>query len=133
MAAMKGEGMFGVLRSAALMATGAGAVGAIALMLSVPRNRIPFLMVLMSIWVGAPFVILAWALIKSGGWALSARMTICVVTLLVTAGTLAIYGHFVEHPRPAQPAAPFVLTPVVSVVFIAVVIGLAKLMSRRPS
>lgn len=133
MPTMKGEGMLGLLRSAALMATGAGTVGAIALMLSVPRHRIPFLMVLMSVWVGAPFVILAWALIKSGGWAVSVRVTLCVVTLLVTAGTLVIYGHFVANPRPSQPAAPFVLTPVVSVIFTAIAIGLARLISRRPT
>ena len=133
MPTMKNEGMLAVVRSAALMATGAGTVGAIALMLSVPRNRIPFLMVLMGIWVGAPFAILAWALIKSGGWPVSTRVTLYVVTFLVTAGTIAVYGHFVAHPRPSQPAAPFVLTPVVAVIFAALTIGVARLSAPRRS
>lgn len=133
MSTMNDEPILGVLRSAALMATGAGAVGAIALMASAPQRRIPFLMVLFAIWVGAPFVILAWTLVKSGGWPVATRITLYAVTLLVAAITVAVYGHFVAHPRPAQPAAPFVITPVVSVVFIAVALGLARLMSRRPS
>ena len=121
----------GFLRSASLLATGAGGVGAIALTLSALNRSLIVLVLGFALWVGAPFAILAWAIIKSKSWPSPTQMVLYLLAILNTAGTIAIFGHFVAHPRPAQPAAPFVLIPVASVVLIALFVGIPFLTTRR--
>jgi len=127
------SGSLGLLRGAAAIAAVVGAVGAVALMLSVPQHRIPFLMVLFTIWVGAPFVVLIWAIIRSRTWSVSTRGTVYIVTLLITLATVAIYGRVVVSPPKAQPAFWFVITPVLSCLVLAAAVSMSVLTSRRRS
>ena len=125
--------VLGFLRSASLLATGAGCIGAIVLTLRAQHRFLVVLVLGFTVWVAAPFVVLAWAITKSKTWPAPTQMVLYLLAILNTIGTLAIFGYYLAHPRPAQPAAPFVIVPVVSVVLIALFVGVPVLASRRKS
>jgi len=84
-------------------------------------------------WVLAPFVILAWAHMRSHAWPPRVRRTLWSVTVFVAVTTVAIYGHRLYRPPKAQPAAVFTAVPVASVLLIAVALSIAAATSpRRP-
>ena len=124
----------GLLRVVAGIAVVAGAVASLAFMLRAGQHTPRFLLVLFIIWMLSPFAALAWANMVSKSWALLTRATLYVVTLVVTLGTLAIYGAVVSlKPAGSPNAFLWVIGPPTSCVVITMVVSIAALMSRRPS
>jgi hypothetical protein len=128
------DGRFlGVLRAAALIAVVAGAGGSVGLMLGAGRRSPRLLLVLFVFWVLSPFVTLAWANVVSKPWSVLTRATLYCVTLVVTLGSLAIYGGLVAPPAGSAPAFVFVVVPPLSWLLIAIAVPLAALISRSRS
>ena len=132
----KAEGGFLVLfHAAALIAVLAGAVGSVGLMLHAGhRNPSRLLLVLFALWVLSPFIALVLANMVSKRWSVPTRATLYCVTLVVTLGSLAIYGELVVLRPPASPNAfLFVVVPPASSVFMAIAVPMAALISGRLS
>jgi hypothetical protein len=109
------------LQRVARVAAIVGAVGSVALTLYAGRsNNQPFLMVLMSGWVFAPFLGFAFASRFSGRWSLATRTALDVVILLLAVAALAIYTRDALQPPPRR-AGPYVLVPIVSWLLLLVV------------
>ena len=108
------------LRTAALIAVVVGAVGSVGLTLHAGRhNNSRLLLILFALWVLSPFAALVVANV------ISKRRAVQSVTLLITLGTLAIYGYVALGPPRAKTAPVFVVVPPVSWLLTAVVV-LAK-------
>src|SRR5882672_8229229 len=87
-------GRLGLLRTVALVAVVVGAGGSLALMLRVGhRNKSGLLLVLFAIWVLSPFVALASANAISKRWPVLTQATLYTGMLVITLGSLAIYGE----------------------------------------
>jgi hypothetical protein len=126
-----------VLRTAALIALPAGAVGSVAFMLIAGhRNPSRVLLLLFAIWVLSPFVGLILAIIVSKGWSVLTRATLHGVILVLTLSSLAFYGDVALGPPRTKTAFTFVVVPPASWLLIAIAISIAALISRgrsRPS
>lgn len=105
------EGFFGILRTVALIAVVAGAVGSLGLMLRADERTPRFLLVLFFIWVASPFAALAWANVVSKRWPVLTRAALYGVTLIITLGSLACYGKLVLPPAGSPRAFVFVAVP----------------------
>lgn len=127
------RGYLDLLRIVAQFAVVAGAVGSLGFMLRAGRRTPRFLLVLFVIWVLSPFAALAWANIASRRWSILPRATVYCVTLVLTLGSLAIYGGLVVPPAGSPAAVVFVLVPPVSWVLLATVVPIAALISLRLS
>ncbi len=120
------------LRAAALLAAVAGAAGSLVLMLRAGERTPRFLLVLFTIWVLSPFAALLWANMVSKRWSVLTRATLYAVTLVITLGSLAIYGEWVDvKPAGAANAFLFVAVPPESLVFMTIVVSVAAFLSRR--
>jgi hypothetical protein len=127
------RGFLELLRAAALVAVVIGAVGSVGLMMSVGhRNPSRLLLALFLIWDVSPFVGLVLAVMVSKRWSVITRATLYGLMLIVTLGSLALYGDVVLRPRP-QPAARFLLVPLGSWLLMTIVIPIAALVSGRLS
>ena len=127
-------GILGLLRAVALTAVVAGAVGSAGLMLRRGQRTPRFLLVLFTIWVLSPFVALAWANMVSKRWSVLTRATLYSVTVVITLGSLAIYGDVVVVAPPGSANAfVFVAVPPASWLFMTIVVPIAALISRRGS
>ena len=125
-------GVLGFLRAVALIAVVAGAVGSVGLMLRAGHPPL-FLRVLFVIWVLSPFVALTWANMVSKRWSVLTRSTLYCVTLVITLGSLAIYGNPALRPAGSANAFVFVAVPPVSWLLMAIVVPIAALISGRLS
>src|ERR1700694_3419608 len=86
----------GLLRAAALTAVVAGALGSLGLVFWVGhRNPSRVLLVLFAIWDLSPFVALVLADIVSKRWSVITRSTLYGLMLILTLGSLALYGDVV--------------------------------------
>ena len=126
-------GFLGVLRVAALIAAVIGAGGSGGLLLRAGQRTPRPLLVLMAIWVVAPFMALVLANTVSRRWPLLTRLTLYSVTLIVTLSSLAIYGNDALRPRKAQAAFVYVAVPPASWLLAAIVVPMAAFMSGRLS
>jgi hypothetical protein len=127
-------GLLRLLRTAALIAVLAGAVGSVGLMLHAGRrNNSRILMVLFTLWVLSPFLALVLANAVSKRWSVLTRATLYSVTLVLTLGSLAIYADVALGPPRAKPAFVFVVVPPASWLLIAIVVPIAALISGRRS
>ena len=118
----------------ALLLPVAGAVGAVGLMLLVGRrNNSRLLLALFAIWVASPFVGLAWASLASKRWSILTRATLHAVMLILTVGSLGIYGNMISAPAGSKLAVPFLVVPLGSWLLIMIVTPMAALLSRRLS
>ena len=127
-------GFLGFLRAAALIAVLAGAAGSVGLMLQAGRhNDSRILLVLFAIWVLSPFMALVLANVVSKRWSVLTRATLYSVTLVLSLGSLAIYGDVALGPPRAKPAFVFVVVPPASWLFIALVVPIAALISGKLS
>src|SRR5579863_8224623 len=105
-------GFLRLLRGAALIAVLAGAVGSVVLTLHAGRhNDSRILMVLFAAWVLSPFLALVLADVVSKGWSVLTRTTLYSVMLVVTLGSLGIYGDVALGPPRAKTAFVFVVVP----------------------
>lgn len=115
----------------------AGAAGSIGFMLrSGYRNgsTVPvILLILFTIWVLSPFVALLLADRVSKRWSVLTRATLHGVMLIVTLGSLAIYGYVAVSPPRPKPAAVFLLVPLGSWLLLAIVVPIAGFLSGRRS
>jgi len=106
------DGRFlGLLRAVALIALVAWAGGSVGLMLRAGQRTPRLLLVLFTIWVLSPFVALLWANMVSNHWSVVTRATLYCVTLILTLGSLAIYGGLVLPPAGSARAFVFVAVP----------------------
>ena len=126
-----GAGFLGPLRTIALVALLAGAVGSVGLTLRAGRHSPRVLLVLFTAWVLIPFVALLWTIVVSGGWSILTQASLSILTLVVAASSLTIYGLVVARAARKNPTPTFVVVPPASCLLIAVVISLAALMARR--
>ncbi len=125
-------GFLGRLRAVSLSAVLAGAVGSLGLMLLAGHPPL-LLRVLFAIWVLSPFMALLLADRVSKRWSVLTRATLYGVTLVITLGSLAIYGVAVLRPRTTTPTSLFVLVPPASWLLIAIVVPIAAFISGRLS
>jgi hypothetical protein len=95
-----------------LRATVAGAAGSLGLTLRVGhRNNSRILLMLFGIWVLSPFIALVSAGVVSKRWPVLTRATLYGVMLVLTLGSLAIYGGVALGPPRAKPAFVFLVVP----------------------
>ena len=127
-------GFLGLLHAAALIAVLAGAVGSVGLMLRAGhRNPSRLLLVLFALWVLSPFIALVLANMVSKRWSVLIRVTLYTVMLVLTVGSLALYGDVALGPPRTKAAFVFVVVPAASWLLIAIVVPIAALISGRPS
>jgi len=126
-------GSLRLLHAVALIAVMAGALGSVGLMLWVGhRNPSRVLLVLFVIWDLSPFIALVLADILSKRWSVLTRATLYGVMLILTLGSLALYGDVVIRPR-SQPAFMFLVVPLGSWLLMTIVVPIAALISARLS
>ena len=126
-------GFLGFLHAVALTAVVAGAGGSVGLMLWVGhRNPSRLLLALFVIWDLSPFIGLVLADMVSQHWPVITRATLYGVMLILTLGSLALYGDVVLRPRP-QPAFRFLVVPLGSWLLMTIVVPIAALISGRLS
>jgi hypothetical protein len=120
------------LHGASLVSLVFGSVIALILELIAGRNNNHFITQVGFVgWIMAPFVILAWAHMRSHAWPPHVRRTLWSVTVFVATVTIGLYAHRLYRPPKAQPAAVFTATPPASVVLIAIALGIAVAFTRR--
>jgi hypothetical protein len=125
------DGRLEVMRVVALLTAAAGGALSFGLMLSAGRRTPRLLLVLFVIWVLSPFLALGWATAASRGWPALTRATLYGTTLVVTLGSLAIYGGLVRPPAGSAAAFVYVAVPPASSLIAIVAVLAAALMSRR--
>lgn len=127
-------GLLRLMRTASLIAISVGAVGSAGLTLYAGRhNSSQILVVIFVLWVLSPFMALVWANVASKGWTALTRATLYISTLVLTLGTLAIYGYVaLGHPRP-KTAFAFLVVPPSSLLLIAIAVAVAVWVSGRLS
>ena len=122
------------LRAGALLTVLVGAVCSVGLMLHAGRhNDSRLLLLIMAIWVLAPFIALLLAFWLSKRWSVLTRTTLYSVMLVVALGSLAIYSTDALWPFKAQAAFVYVVVPPTSWLLMAISIPLAALISGRRS
>ena len=127
-------GFLGLLRAVALIALVVGATGSLGFMLRAGQHTPRLLLVLFTIWVLSPFVALLWANMVSKLWSVVTRATLYCVTLVITLGSLAIYGELVDlRPPGSANAFLFVAVPPITLLLITIVVPMAAFMSGRSS
>jgi hypothetical protein len=126
-------GFLGVLRASAMVAVVAGAAGSVGFMLRAGRRTPRLLLILFVIWVLSPFVALAWAGVVSKRWSIPTRVTLYCVAILLTLGSLAMYGGLVSPPPGSARAFVFVAVPPISWFLMAIAVPMTAFLSRRRS
>jgi len=127
-----GDEFHGLLRGVALIAVLAGAVGSFGLMLLVGRRQRSLILIgLFTVWELSPFVALVCAHMVSKHWSVLTRSTLYGVMLVLTLGSLTIYGSVALGPPRPQPAFVFLVVPLASWLLIAIVLPAAALISGR--
>ena len=110
------------LRLAASLAAGVMAVVSVAFMLrAAHRNPSVLLLVLMAIWVIAPFAALLLAIHVSN------RKSLCILTLFISVGALATYTIDALGPPRVKAAAVFVAVPLASWILSGIVLVVIRL------
>jgi hypothetical protein len=113
-----------------LIAAVTGGLGSVVLML-MSGLRPPFFIIILFIgWVLAPFVFLSLGIILSKRWSAITRNTLHWLTMLIAAGSLAIYIYVLVKPLQAQPAFPYVAVPIASGVIILATLLVTALILR---
>jgi hypothetical protein len=127
-------GLLGLLHAVALIALVVGATGSLVFMFRAGQHTPRLLLVLFTIWVLSPFAALLWANIVSKRWSVLTRGTLYCVMLIVTVGSLAIYGELVDlRPPGSANAFLWVIVPPISLLFITIVVSIAAFLSGRSS
>jgi hypothetical protein len=125
-------GFLGLLRGAALIAVLAGAVGSFGLMLYAGRRQRSLILIgLFTVWELSPFVALVCAHVVSKHWPVLARATLYSVMLVLTLGSLAIYGDVALGPPRPKPAFVFLVVPLASWLLIVIILPIAAFISGR--
>lgn len=118
---------FNTSRLIALTVAAVGALCSLGFVLAVGRHAPAVLLALFVGWDLSPFIALLWANLVSPRWPPHTGATLQGVTLMVTLVSLAIYANAVVlHPSTKTPTATFLLVPLASWVFMAIVAAVAK-------
>jgi hypothetical protein len=125
------SGFLGRLRSAALIVVLAGAVGSIGLWFRASKHPPLLIIVLFVIWVLSPFVLLVLADVVSKRWSAVTRAALYSVMLVVSLGSLAIYGDNALSHRAAKAAFVYVMVPPASWLLSTIAVAIAALISAR--
>ena len=127
------SGAVGRLRGTALIMLLAGAVGSIGFMLRAGhRQNSRILPLLFGIWVLSPFVAVAYGHTISKRWTVVTRVTLYILMLVLTLGSLAIYGSVAFGYSKMKVGFVFLVVPLVSWLLVAVV-PIAAFISARLS
>ena len=127
-------GLLRRLRAAALIAVLVGAGGSVGLMLRAGRSTDErLLVVLIAIWVLAPFAALVLAHVVARRWSVPTRATLYCLMLVLAAGSLVIYVGDAFGRSEAEGAVVFVGVPLASWLLIALVLPIAAFISGRLS
>lgn len=122
------------LHRGAAVAAVVGAVGSVALTLYAGRaNNLPFLMILMSGWVLAPFMGYALASRYTSSWSASTRAVLDGIIVFVAVISLVVYARDVLKPPASKAAAVFVAVPIGAWLLMLIAVPLTALISRRRS
>ena len=122
------------LHRTAQIAAIVGAIGSMALTLYAGRhNNLPFLMILMSGWVLAPFMGYALASRYSTRFTAPTRAALDGIIVLVAVASLVIYARDVLSPPAAQGARVFVAVPIGAWLLMLIGVLVTALISRRRS
>ncbi len=114
----------GPLRPAALVALLGGALGSLALLVRAGQRQGTQrpLLLLMAVWVIAPYLGLGWAFVASKRWAPPQRRALLLACPSIALASLAVYAVDAFQPAKAPPGFRFVLVPaVVWLILIALV------------
>jgi glucose-6-phosphate-specific signal transduction histidine kinase len=124
-----------VPRTIVLIAMILGASGSMGLMLYAARGQQSLLLIaLFTGWVLAPFVALIWAYLISSNWATLMRRTLDGVIILVTSGSLAIYGSLALGTLKAKNGFIFLVVPAGAWLLIAIIpVLLHRNLAQPPS
>ena len=120
-------------RAAWLIPVAGGVVSSGLMLCAGQRNNSRLLLALFAFWVLSPFVALVLASAVSTRWSALTRATLHALTLLITAGSLAIYGNALSMPPGSKLAFPFLVVPLGTWLLIIVTVPLASLLTRRLS
>jgi len=116
-----------------IMAVLVGAAGSVGLTLYTGRhNDSVLLIVLFATWVLSPFMALLVANMVSKRWLVSTRVTLYILMLVITIGSLVSYSGALSPPR-TKPAFVFLVVPLISWLLMTIVIPIAAWLSRRLS
>jgi hypothetical protein len=131
---MLDTGFLNVLHRVALIAMIVGAAGSVTLMLYAGRRQESrILIVLFGIWVLSPFVAGVVASSVSKRWMVVARAVLDMVIIVLTLGSLAIYGDVAFGYTKAKVGFIFLVVPLASWLLIAVAVATAAVISGRQS
>jgi len=108
-------------------------MGSIGLMLYAGRHAPRLLVVLFAIWVLSPFIALAAANVVSKRRSVLTRATLYSVMLVLTLGSLAVYGADALRPPRSQAAFVYVVVPLASWLLMTIVVAVAASISGRRS
>src|SRR5215467_2993262 len=97
------------------------------------RNPSHFLMALFAIWVVSPFVGLMFASFTPRDWSMFSRAAAYSVTLVLSLGSMAVYGRIALGSPRAKPAFVFLIVPALSWLVIATAVSAATFISRSRS
>jgi|ERR1022692_88712 hypothetical protein len=126
------RGFLRILRGTAMIAVVAGAAGSLGVMFRAGRHQKSLILILLfTVWVLSPFVGFVLANVVSKRWSTPARATLSVVMLVVTVASLAIYGAVAFGYTTLKVGFVFLVVPLASLVIIAIVVTVAKLISDR--
>lgn len=121
-----------VLHAAGLISLLVGAVGSVGFMLYAGRrNPSRILLILFTGWVLSPFMALLWANMISKHWSVITRATLYSLMLVITLGSLVIYGEAALRPHRGKAAFPFVIVAPASWLLSALVVPMAARISGR--
>jgi hypothetical protein len=127
-------GFIALTRRAALIAVLGGAAGSLGLMFRAGRRQnSKILLLLFAIWVLSPFIALVGANMVSKRWPILTRAALYSVMLVLTLGSLAIYGEVAFGYATAKVGFVFLVVPLASWLLIAIVVPIAALISSRVS
>jgi hypothetical protein len=119
------------LRTLALGAMLVGAGGAAGFLLRAGRHTPRLLLAIMAAWVLAPFGALICAGSVAKRWPAWIQETLIGVMLAVSLGSLAMYTFDASRPRTGPAGFVFVMVPLASWLFLAVVLSIAALVAKR--
>lgn len=90
-------------------------------------------MLLFAVWVLSPFMAAILAHIVSKRWSLLTRVTLSVVMLVLTVGSLIIYGNTAFGHSTAKVGFVFLVVPLASWLVAAIALPIAAFISGRLS
>jgi hypothetical protein len=131
---MRDAGFLTVLRKVAVISALAGAAGSVTLMLHAGRRQQSRVLVLLfAIWVVSPFIAALIADSVSKRWHVGTRAALYILMVVLTLGSLAIYGGVAFEYVKAKAGFVFLVVPFGSWLLIAVMVATAAIISARQS